>query len=46
MNKLRLTKADHAREWLAKEIRIGNCHQGRHPAAPNRSWPDGSASAI
>ena len=28
MNKLRLTKADHAREWLAKEIRIGNFTRG------------------
>lgn len=28
MNKLRLTKADHAREWLAKEIRIGNFARG------------------
>ena len=28
MDKLRLTKADHAREWLAKEIRIGNFARG------------------
>ena len=28
MDKLRLTKADHAREWLAKEIRIGNFTRG------------------